>query len=115
MRRDATERRPVSARATSASLVPSLAPAVWRRAISPKRSCARMSLNCSRHPPGGWAVPRSEQGASCPLPKHSRLAERDKHMSEAKSFMQELDDRTAVTVISPLLAVASAPLEEVEA
>ena len=59
----------------------------------------------------------SEQG-KLPAAKAFMLAERDKHMSEQekpKSFMQELDEWAAVSIVSPLLAVASRPLQDVEA
>ena len=42
-----------------------------------------------------------EQG-KLPTAKAFTLAERDKHMSEAKSFMQQLDEWTDATVIMPL-------------
>jgi hypothetical protein len=40
-----------------------------------------------------------------PAAKEFRLAERDKHMSEEKTFMQELDDWTNAYVIVPLQRV----------
>ena len=43
----------------------------------------------------------SEQG-KLPAAKAFRLAERDKHMSEEKTFMEQLDEWTNDTIIVPL-------------
>jgi hypothetical protein len=49
--------------------------------------------------------PCGEQG-KLPLPKLFKLAERDKHMSEQKFFMQQLDAWTFQAIVAPLLRAA---------
>jgi hypothetical protein len=58
--------------------------------------------------PAAPAFRCSEQG-KLPAASAFRLAERDKHMSEAKSFMQELDDWSDANVIGPLYKAAEDP------
>ncbi len=61
-----------------------------------------MPIGCDRPGASPLIPDRSEQG-KLPAAKAFRLAERDKHMSEQKSFMQQLDEWTDATVINPLV------------
>src|ERR1041384_147059 len=76
-------------------------PAVSRpgRGSAPGRRGTARPLTRQGHPAAGQSLRRARQAAAA---RAFMLAERDKHMSEQKSFMQQLDEWTEATVIMPL-------------